>query len=162
MKKALLLLLLFPVFANAQYNDGMMLWKEYDCYHHIMKLITANSGKVSDSCEPIFNSPSKDIYIVNRDYLQRIPDTMNGYTIHRINSEGDLKAIGKELKKKNAPLLFFGMYTYYLESFYFWVFPAKIKGKKIVYDSKVYKFHYYFHQENSKFEHTRNECSDWE
>jgi hypothetical protein len=161
MKKILFILLFAPFVLHAQYNDGMELLKENDCYKNLAKLLTQKNGKVSDTCQPVYNTESKDLYIINRDYLKDFPDTINGYTVHRFNDDGELKTIHKEIEDKEATALFIGHWTHSDHLFFYWVFPIKVKNKKIQYQRKVYKFQYNFHAENGKFEYIKVGCTDW-
>jgi hypothetical protein len=161
MKKILFILLFVPFALHAQYNDGMDLLRENDCYKHVAKLLTQKNGRVSDTCQPVYNTESKHIYIVNRDYLKDFPDTINGYTIHRFNDNEDLKAIHNEIEDKEATALFIAQWTHSNDFFFYWVFPIKVKKNKIQYDSKVYKFQYNFHAENARFEYKKVDCIDW-
>lgn len=162
MKQILFALLLLPFASFAQYNGpyngGMELWKEDECYKHVVKLITNNAGKLADTCEPVFTGESKDIYIISRDYLSKMHDTVNGYKLHFVNAEGDLTAIRKEVKNNNSPVLFFAKWSNYLETYYYVVFPVEIKKKELRYSNKSYRFHYFFHHENGHFEYQKYEC----
>lgn len=159
MLKTLLFLLLLPAVVSAQASRDMEIWRETDCYVHALRYITETKGKVNDTCYKILPDSIREFYIIRTSFLNNLPDTLNGYRIHYINPDSNLSSIVH--KGKNTPVYYLAKWHHHLDYYQFWVMQASIKRKKLQYDRKAYKFHYFYHQETSKFEFTRTECVSW-
>ena len=146
---------------HAQYNNGTEIWSEEQVYQYIVKLVTEKQGVVNDTCSPLFSKGTKDIYILKRPYLQKLPDTINGYTIHQIHVDSNRKWWRKQQKEKGLQVFYISDTYHDREYYQYWIFPVTITKKEIEYAKMGYRFHFLYHLENNKFEFTKAGCLSW-
>lgn len=137
------------------------MWREKDLYVHALKLITENKGKVNDTCRNLLPTGTQDIYILKTDYIPSLPDTLNGYRIHYIHADSNIKLLYSLQKEKGVPIFYLGKWHSFTELYQFWLMPVQMKKKKVWYHPEAFKFHYYFRHDLSRFEFTRSECVSW-
>ncbi|OSZ81865.1 hypothetical protein CAP35_00930 [Chitinophagaceae bacterium IBVUCB1] len=161
MLRILLIFLCFPLLLQAQAAKDHEIWREKDLYVHALKLITENKGKVNDTCRNLLPANTKDIYIIKAAHIASLPDTLNGYRIHYIDADSNIKLLYHLQKEKNVPIFYLGKWHNFTELYQFWLMPVQMKKKKVWYAPEAFKFHYYFRHDLSRFEFTRSECVSW-
>lgn len=167
MKYLIIIFLLLPFLSFAQLkpkadNNGVFeMWNDRDCFSFALRTIADNNGLISDSCGAVLNKNEKTIYIVKAPYFKDMPNSYHGLTIQYINPDSNTKYWYKQQRDNKIHIYYFSKLFDYLEFYHFMIIPVMMQKKKVEYENRGYKVHFYFNQATAKYEYQRTECTTW-
>ncbi len=143
MKKWLLLLAFIPFIATAQEKETDSLkwegWLISDCQGFVLnQLAKGDNGELKAVADGRVTENTKTIYIVKKNYLQKVPDTANGITFKYVDVDSNLKEITEDVKKNDAAIFHISAFNLDSKECTIWVMPIDISKKGMFGSKKEY------------------------
>ena len=129
--------------------EGMMI---HHCQQFTLEELTSKDGDLYKKLGSKYIHPeTKVIYISRQAYLQKVPDTVNGYTLKYIDLDSNVKWLGKEIKNNHAAVFYLSNFELNSTLSRIYVFPIEVKKNKKQYADPAAIMNFFFNYEPTKY-----------